>query len=62
MSIWQRIGAFVFRVRGVVARRRHEREVDQELEMHLGLLANQYVRAGMSPADARRAARAKLAG
>ena len=62
MSIWQRIGAFMFRVRGVVARRRLEREVDQEIEMHLGLLANQYVRAGMSPADARRAARAKFGG
>lgn len=62
MSIWQRIGAFMFRVRGVVARRRLEREVDQEIEMHLGLLANQYVRAGMSPAEARRAARAKFGG
>ena len=62
MSIWQRIGAIVSRVRGVFARRRLEREADQEIEMHLDLLTTRYVRAGMSPADARRTARAKFGG
>ena len=62
MSMWQRAVAFVFRLRGLFARRRLEREADQEIEMHLDLLTSQYIRAGMSRADARRAARAKFGG
>ena len=62
MSIWQRVVAFVARLRALFARRRLEREADQEVELHLDLLTDQYVRAGMSPADARRSARAKFGG
>ena len=60
--MWQRAVAFVFRLRGLFERRRLERETDQELEMHLDLLTTQYMRAGMSPAEARRAARTKFGG
>ena len=42
----QRAVAFVSRLRDLFARRRLEREADQEIEMHLDLLAAQYVRAG----------------
>ena len=53
---------FVSRLRGLFARRRHEREAEQEIEMHLDLLAARYVREGNTPAEARRLARAKFGG
>ena len=62
MIPWSRASAFVFRLRAMFSRRRLEREADQEIETHLDLLTTQYVRAGMSPADARRTARAKFGG
>lgn len=58
----QRAVAFVCRLRDLFVRRRLEREADQEIEMHLDLLADRYVRAGMSPAEGRRMARAKFGG
>ena len=61
--MWQRAVAFVSRLRDLLfARRRLEREVDQEIEMHLDLLAARYVRAGAPSAEARRMARAKFGG
>ena len=62
MSIRQRAVAFVSRLRDLFVRRRLEGETDQEIEMHLDLLADRYVRAGMSPAEGRRMARAKFGG
>ena len=62
MSPWRAVVAFVSRVRDLFARRRLVRETKQEVEMHLDLLAAQYVRAGNSPAEARRLARAKFGG
>ena len=62
MSMWQRAAALVFRLRGLFARRRLEREADQEIEMHLDLLTARYVRSGMAPAEARRSARARFGG
>ena len=62
MSPWRRIVVLVSRVRTLCARRRLAREAKQEIEMHLDLLAAQYVRAGKEPAEARRLARAKFGG
>ena len=62
MSPWRGVVAFVSRVRDLFARRRLAREAEQEIEMHLDLLAAQYVRAGNTPAEARRLARAKFGG
>ena len=60
--MWRRAVALGFRLRSLFARRRFEWEVDQEIEMHLDLLTIGYIRAGMSPADARRTARVKFGG
>ncbi len=62
MSPWRAVVAFVSRVRDLCARRRLAREAEQEIEMHLDLLADQYVRDGNVPAEARRLARAKFGG
>src|SRR5262245_4035377 len=45
------------RLRGLFGGRRAERELDDEIETHLRLLAERYVRQGMSEAEAARAAR-----
>ncbi|MBZ5609427.1 MAG: ABC transporter permease [Acidobacteriia bacterium] len=45
------------RIAGFLLRRRPEREFDQEIEEHLTLLAEENTRRGMTPADARLAAR-----
>lgn len=58
----QRFIVFVSRLRGLFTRRRLEREAEQEIEMHLDLLTARYVRAGTSPAEARRRARVKFGG
>ena len=62
MSPWRAVVASVSRLRDLYARRRLAREAEQEIEMHLDLLAAQYVRAGTHPAEARRLARAKFGG
>ena len=62
MTLWRRVVGFVSRVRDFCARRRLAREAEQEIELHLDLLAAQYVRAGQPPAEARRLARAKFGG
>ncbi len=60
--MWRSVVAFVARFRDLFTRRRLAREAEQEIEMHLDLLAAQYVRAGNTPAEARRLARAKFGG
>ena len=62
MSMRQRAVAFACRLGNLFVRRRLEEETDREIEMHLDLLADRYVRAGMSPAESRRMARAKFGG
>ncbi len=62
MSPWRRVVAFVSRVRDLCGRRRLAREAEQEMEMHLDLLAARFARAGNTPAEARRLARAKFGG
>jgi putative ABC transport system permease protein len=47
---------FVSRLRGLLASGRSERDFDQEVEVHLSLLAEKFVREGMSPREARDAA------
>ena len=62
MTVWRPVIAFVSRLRDRFARHRLSQEADQEIAMHLDLLAARYVRAGASPAEARRMARAKFGG
>ena len=62
MTLWRRVVGFVSRVRDLCARSRLAREAEREIGMHLDLLAAQYVRAGNTPAEARRLARAKFGG
>ncbi len=49
--------ALAARLRGLFGIRRADRELDDEIEMHLRLLAERYVRQGMSEAEAAWAAR-----
>ena len=60
--MWRPLVVLVSRLRDLFARGRLAREAEQEIAMHLDLLAAQYVRAGHSPAEARRLARAKFGG
>jgi predicted permease len=56
------IRAFCVRVANSFARRRHDREFADELNSHLQLHIDDNVRAGMTPAEARRAAMIALGG
>src|SRR5215475_11372434 len=49
--------ALAAKLRGLFAGRRAERELDDEIESHLRLLTERYVRQGMTEAEASRAAR-----
>lgn len=53
---------FVARVKELVRLRGIDRELGEELETHLSLLEDEYVRRGLSRAEARRAARLDLGG
>ena len=50
------------RVRGLVARRRFDQDFEQELDTHLALLTEENIRRGLTPDEARRAARVRLGG
>lgn len=52
--------ALATRLRGLFGHRRAEQEIDDEIEMHLRLLTERYVRQGMSETEAARAARRQL--
>jgi len=52
----------VWRLRGLLLRRRWEGELDAEMRGHLEMLAAENVRRGMSPAEARQAARREFGG
>jgi putative ABC transport system permease protein len=58
----RRLRAFGIRLIDPLFRRARERELDAELRAHLELHTDDNIRAGMSPADARRAALRKLGG
>jgi predicted permease len=50
------------RVRGLLTDRRLDREFEQELDSHLALATEENLRRGLSPEEARRAARLRLGG
>ncbi len=50
------------RIRAVFRSREMDRDLDQELEAHLDLLTQEHQRHGLTPEDARRAARVELGG
>ena len=54
--------AWMVRAAGLVGRTRRERELADEIESHLQLHVDDSIRAGLSPAEARRAAVLKLGG
>lgn len=56
----RRLRSVVARLRLMATRDRLSDELAEELDTHLELLTDRYVRAGMPPADARRAARRQL--
>ena len=53
---------WISRLRGAVLRRRLDREFSSEIESHLALMADDLVRRGIPPADARREARRQFGG
>jgi hypothetical protein len=50
------------RIRGMFAKRRQDAELNDELQAHLEMLAEENMQRGMSAEDARRAARIELGG
>ncbi|HEV2424474.1 MAG TPA: ABC transporter permease [Terriglobia bacterium] len=52
----------ISKIRGSVSRGRVDRDFEQELDAHLDLLTNENIRRGMTPEEARRAARVRLGG
>ena len=60
--MFTRMRALASQVRGLLVRRRIDREFEQELGAHLALLVDENIRGGMSPEDAQRAARMRLGG
>src|SRR5688572_28562291 len=52
----------VSRLKGLVFGRRRDGKLDAEVEFHLGMMADEYVRRGMTPDDARAAARRTFGG
>jgi predicted permease len=53
---------FLFRLRAIVARRRIEAELSDEIRIHLEMAAEQNIAAGMPPSEARLAARRQFGG
>jgi hypothetical protein len=53
----QYLHALAAKLRGLFGDRKAERELDDEIETHLRLLTERYVRQGMTEAEAARAAR-----
>ena len=58
----RRLRAWLVRLTGLFTKRRRERELAEELESHLQMHIEDNLRAGMSPAEARRQALIKLGG
>ena len=50
------------RIGGLLVRRKIDRDFAQELDAHLGMLTDENIRRGMTPDEARRAARLRLGG
>jgi len=60
MFAW--IMAFASRTRGWLSPQRADQEFENELEIHLEMLTDENIRRGMTPEEARRAARIRLGG
>ena len=56
------LGGFLYRVRGLLQRKRSEQELDDELRFHLDKLTEEHIASGMPPAEAARLARMRLGG
>src|ERR1700741_2161743 len=56
------IRIFGARLRGLFRRRQRERDLDAELSAHLEMLTEENIRRGMSPLEARHAARREFGG
>ena len=56
------LGGFLYRVRGLLQRRRAEQELDDELRFHFDQLTEKHVDSGRPPAEAARLARMRLGG
>src|SRR5581483_5100479 len=50
------------RIAGLFVRSRHDDELDEEMRSHIEMLADEYVRRGMNPQEAKRAARRSFGG
>ena len=57
-----RLRIFLSRLRGLVRARRMDREIDDEISSHLAEATEEYVRQGLSPEEARLAARRSFGG
>jgi predicted permease len=59
-EVFLRLRVFLVRLRGLLGRERPGSELDEELQVHLSLLTERYIRQGMTPAEAALAARRQL--
>ena len=57
-----RLRIFLFRLRALVRSRQMDREIDDEITSHLAEATEEYVQQGLSPEEARRAARRSFGG
>jgi predicted permease len=57
-----RLRIFLFQLRALVRARQMDREIDEEIASHLAELTEEYIRKGLSPEEARRAARRRFGG
>ena len=60
--MWVQVVDLVSRVRDLLTRRKTERDLDAEIEMHLDLLTSKNIRRGMTTREARRVARVEFGG
>ena len=60
--VLDRLRVWASRIRGLLTRRRLDDDFRQELDAHLALLTEENIRRGMTPEEARRAARVRLGG
>ena len=58
--MFDRLRILASRISGIITARRLDRDFEQELDSHLAMLADENIRRGMSPDEARRAARLRL--
>ena len=62
MSLVPRLRTFLFRLRTLVRSRERDREIDDEITSHLAEATEEYIQKGLSPEEARRAARRRFGG